>query len=80
LERHLAEKYSLVLYESKYRIKDTLKFIRETAPGRIVCVGRELTKKFEELARGKIEDVEEMISSRQTQKGEFVIVCSGSKN
>lgn len=62
----------VVLFESPYRIIDNLKSIRGFAGDRYVIIGRELTKKFEEIYRGKISEVLPKIRSQ----GEFVIVIT----
>lgn len=41
-----------VFYESPHRLVKSLAALRELAPDRLVCVARELTKKFEEYRRG----------------------------
>jgi len=62
-------KHPVILYESPYRIIKTLKQLSELNNFDIV-VGRELTKKFETIYRGKIKDIINQIKP----KGEFVIV------
>lgn len=42
---------------------------------RKICICREISKKFEEVYRGKIEEV---INAIQIPKGEFVIVIDGN--
>lgn len=79
LENHLNKDYTFVFYDSKYRIRDTLKFIAEISPEISICIGRELTKKFEEFIRGSAIKVEKIISARENLKGEFVVVCSRLK-
>ena len=39
----------------------------------------ELTKKFEEFIRGSARDISSRISAVDNLKGEFVVICSGSK-
>ncbi len=68
--KELAEyKYPVIIYESPHRIIKTLKQLEEVGKFDIV-VGRELTKKFETIYRGKIRGVIDKIEPR----GEFVIV------
>ncbi len=79
LDEHVGKEYTFVFFDSKYRIKETLNFIKENNPKTLIFVGRELTKKFEETIRGTAEEVCATISSVQKLKGEFVIVCSPLK-
>lgn len=62
--------YPVIIYESCYRIIKTLK---ELDPNSKIVLGRELTKKFETIYRGKTEDVIKKLSKDKI-KGEFVIV------
>lgn len=70
-------KYPVIFYESRYRILRTLKELELNAktynlnPELVVC--RELTKKFETIYRGKIEEVIKEIE-KDTIKGEFVVI------
>lgn len=63
-------KYTVVFYESPHRIIRTLE---ELNPELEIVVCRELTKKFETIYRGTIEEVIEQIKKGQT-KGEFVVI------
>jgi 16S rRNA (cytidine1402-2'-O)-methyltransferase len=62
-------KHPVILYESPYRILKTLKELNNFGNFDIV-VGRELTKKFETVYRGKISEIIDKIEPR----GEFVII------
>ncbi|MDD5198407.1 MAG: 16S rRNA (cytidine(1402)-2'-O)-methyltransferase [Terrimicrobiaceae bacterium] len=42
-----------IFYESPHRLLKSLATLAEAAPARLVCVARELTKKFEEYRRGQ---------------------------
>ncbi len=59
----------IIIYESPYRILKTLKQLGEISNFEIV-ICRELTKKFETIYRGKINNVIQQIKP----KGEFVVV------
>jgi 16S rRNA (cytidine1402-2'-O)-methyltransferase len=78
-EEIVKSKYPVILYESPYRILKTLKELHEVEMklnkelNIVVC--RELTKKFETIYRGKIEEVAEKIKNDKI-KGEFVIVIN----
>jgi len=78
IEEHINKSYTFVFYESKYRIMDTIGFIKESAPGLMIFIAREITKKFEEFLRGTADEVYSVLSERENIKGEFVVVCSPS--
>lgn len=67
-----------ICYESPNRLIDVLKTLNELAPNRKIAVGRELTKKFEEMQRGT---AAELISywEANTLKGEIVLLIAGEK-
>ena len=79
LERLKNEERTIVLYESPHRILKTLQELLEYCGERKVVVGREMTKVFEEIIRGKLSEVVTDFSSR-TIKGEFVIVLEGKND
>ena len=67
--KELAEyKYPVIIYESPYRILKTLKELNNFGNFDIV-VGRELTKQFETIYRGKVKDIVNQVKPR----GEFTI-------
>ncbi len=66
-------KYPVVLYESPYRIIKTLEELKTKNYKLKVVVGRELTKKFETVYRGTVDEALELIK-KDMIKGEFVIL------
>jgi len=46
-------------------------------PDRLAAVARELTKKFEEVVRGTIYELKTEFESRDSIKGEIVVIVSG---
>lgn len=48
---------NLIFYESPQRLTETLVLISENFPDKIITVGRELTKKFEEIKTGSASDI-----------------------
>jgi 16S rRNA (cytidine1402-2'-O)-methyltransferase len=72
-----SELRTMVIYESPFRVVRTLEDIQIYLGNRQVVVARELTKKFEEILRGTVEEILEQIKER-TQKGEFVILIAGA--
>ena len=71
------EERTMVFYESPMRLLKTLNdFIQYFGADRQCCVSRELTKKFEENARGTLQEVHDHFNAK-TVKGEIVIVVAG---
>ncbi|MEX0770045.1 MAG: 16S rRNA (cytidine(1402)-2'-O)-methyltransferase [Balneolaceae bacterium] len=67
-----------VIYESPHRFGRLLDELAEHAEGgRLICIARELTKKFEEVQRGNLAELREHWNNRDAPKGEFVIVMAG---
>lgn len=71
------EDRTMVLYESPHRLMRTLTDLHNYLGDRQISVARELTKKFEEIVRGKISFVIHHFSLHAI-KGEFVLVIAGS--
>jgi 16S rRNA (cytidine1402-2'-O)-methyltransferase len=74
------EKYSemsIILYESPHRIVKLLGELNERYTGRLeVCVAREISKIYEEIISGKVEEIFAEFEKRQTVKGEIVVVLN----
>ena len=67
--------YTLVFYESPYRIQKTLKLMLEIMGDRKVALCREITKRHEEIIRGHISEILEI---EDELKGEMVLVVEGN--
>ncbi len=73
------ETRTLIFYESPYRLVKTLTQLAEFfGNDRKASVSRELTKLYEENARGTLEELIRHFSEK-TVKGEIVIIVEGSK-
>ena len=72
------EERAVVIYESVYRIEKLITELNQFIPDREIAVCRELTKKFEEVWRGKPSEILNSLPGK-TIKGEFVIVIAPSK-
>jgi len=73
LEQIIESNYPVIFYESPYRIVKTLNDLVKLNKELEIVVCRELTKKFERIYRGKIEEVlEKMLKDKI--KGEFVVI------
>ena len=79
LKQLAQEERTMVFYESPMRLVKTLEeFITYFGPDRRCSVSRELTKLFEENARGTLQELCEHFKSKAV-KGEIVIVLAGTE-
>jgi 16S rRNA (cytidine1402-2'-O)-methyltransferase len=79
LTRLSQEERTLIFYESPLRLVKTLHdFINYFGPDRQCSVSRELSKLFEENARGSLRQVHDHFNQK-TVKGEIVIVLAGKE-
>ncbi|MEN6316966.1 MAG: 16S rRNA (cytidine(1402)-2'-O)-methyltransferase [Clostridiaceae bacterium] len=67
---------TLVFYEAPHKLIHTLRDIRASLGNRRIAVARELTKRFEEVARCTLDEAIEKYD-KETPKGEFVLVLEG---
>jgi 16S rRNA (cytidine1402-2'-O)-methyltransferase len=73
------EERTMIFYESPLRLVKTLHdFINYFGPDRPCSVSRELSKLFEENARGSLREVHDHFNQK-TVKGEIVIVLAGKE-
>jgi 16S rRNA (cytidine1402-2'-O)-methyltransferase len=73
------EERTVILYESPMRLVKTLEdLIQYFGAERQCCVSRELTKMFEENARGSLKEVLEYFQQK-TVKGEIVLIIGGKE-
>jgi len=67
---------SFVVYESPFRVVKLLEELKELAPERKMVVGRELTKKFEEILYGNAQTIIDFLAIKGKIQGEFsILVC-----
>jgi 16S rRNA (cytidine1402-2'-O)-methyltransferase len=76
LEEAKTTESTLVAYESPQRIQKTVSTIARTIPEAHIVVGRELTKMHEEFIRGNANTVSQELNTKQTIKGEIVLLIS----
>lgn len=69
-------KFTIIFYESVHRLATTLKNMLDILGDRNICIARELSKIYEEVARDKISNLIPLVD---TMKGEFVLVVEGNK-
>ena len=69
----------IVLYESPYRMHKLILAIAEVFPNKEIVIGREMTKLFEEIIRGRAEQISAELSVIK-EKGEFSIAIFNIKS
>lgn len=68
-------KMPVMYYESPHRVLKNLELLQELSTDKKIILGRELTKMFEEIVRGSIEEVQEYFREHPEKvKGEFTII------
>lgn len=73
------EPRTFVLYESPHRLVKLLAELEaRLGPNRPAAVGRELTKKFEEMRRGTLADLRAGYAAQPAVRGEIVVVVGGA--
>lgn len=77
LKKALKTKYTVIFYESHFRILKTLEMLKLFRFGRElkIVIGREMTKKFEEFLRGSPEEILSMLKGKKI-KGELTVIAS----
>ena len=73
------EKHTLIFYEAPHKLNKTLESIKKILGNREIAVCRELTKKFEQVIRGTVEEVSEYYTENES-KGEFVLIVNKPKS
>jgi len=75
LEELLGRGETLVFFEAPHRVRTTLKMLDALAPEARVAACREMTKKFEEVLRGRPGEVLEQLTAER-ERGEWTLVLS----
>lgn len=78
LKKLKEEERTIIVYEAPHRLLETIEDVREVLGNKSIAIARELTKKFEEVVRGKVSEVINHFK-RQKPRGEFVIVIEGKE-
>lgn len=79
LEEIKKEERTIIIYESPYRLKESIKNMYEVLGNRRVSISRELTKKYEEYLRIDLESAISYYESNEP-KGEYIVVVEGAKD
>jgi len=78
LEALREERRTVILYESPHRLRKTLDQLSEVlGPERRLSVSREISKRFEETVRGRVDEIIPHFTVNDP-RGEFVIVVAGA--
>lgn len=73
------EQVTLVFYEAPHRILETLRDASEAfGAGRKAVLARELTKVHEEFLRGTIDELQNVLASRDLVRGEMTLLIAGA--
>jgi 16S rRNA (cytidine1402-2'-O)-methyltransferase len=70
-------KMPIIFFESPFRVLRTLEDIQKHFGNKEVCLAREMTKKFEEIKRGRVKELLQQKNSLKI-KGEFVIIVNNN--
>jgi 16S rRNA (cytidine1402-2'-O)-methyltransferase len=70
------EDRTLIFFESPHRVLDMLADLEDICGDRRIVIGRELTKMFEEVLRGKVSELRAVLDAREI-KGELAILVAG---
>lgn len=72
------EERTIIFYEAPHRLLETLNILKDIFGERQIALCRELTKKFEEVYRGSIEEALDYFTTKGV-KGEFTLIIDGAK-
>jgi len=76
LEENRDSAHTIALYESTHRIEKLLAEIEAILGAeRVICLGREITKKFETIRSAPIAQIRQMLAS-SSKKGEFALLIA----
>ncbi len=78
LKEALEHPAASIFYESPHRILKALDQLQSLSPQRDIFIAREMTKLHEEFIRGSAEEVYQLLASRPSIKGEFVLILRGA--
>ncbi len=70
---------NIVFLETPYKILDTLSILVELMPNVELCIGREITKRYEEFLVGTPQELLTVLESRNNIKGEMTVAVRVNK-
>ncbi len=73
-----------IWFDTCLRLRNTIEIMHEVFGNRKISIGRELTKKYEEIILSDLVEIKKILNSREEKniplKGEIVLVVDGFKN
>jgi len=79
LDLLLKTEKKFILFESPFRILKLLADIKALDPLRLILLGREMTKQYEEYREGTAGELYEYLEKKDRIRGEFSLLVSGNK-
>ena len=74
----IARNEAFIIYESPFRVLKTLEEIKALDESLVIVMGREMTKQFEEIRKGTVGEIIDLLKAKPSIKGEFaLLVCPG---
>lgn len=71
----VATECPVIYYESPHRLIKNLELLNNSAPSKNIIIGRELTKMYEEIIRGSVNEVLDYFNNNKKKaRGEFVVI------
>ncbi|NBI30794.1 16S rRNA (cytidine(1402)-2'-O)-methyltransferase [Chengkuizengella marina] len=77
IQEMLETRGTIIFYESPHRLLNTLNLMLEVWGDRRISIAREITKKYEEIVRGSLEECISYMEDMKVQ-GEYCIVVQGN--
>jgi len=72
--------HTMCFYESVHRIEKCITEMQKYFPEKIICIAREITKKFEDISLGTPDFfAQKFLENPEQKKGEFVVLVAGNK-
>ncbi len=78
LERIRDYPSTTVIYEAPHRVRKTLEDIYSHCGDRLICIGREISKIYEEFIRGELSKI--LADYQVTEKGEMVVIIGAGND
>lgn len=72
----IAADFPVIYYDSPHRVLKNLELLEKLGSEKKIIIGRELTKMFEEIVRGNVQDIKKHFQEHpEKMKGEFAVIA-----